>query len=456
MKIQMEQNNSKYLSVGALTSYLKYKFDRDPYLTRVFIKGELSNVKKHTSGHLFFALKDGNAVIRAVMFSRSANGLKFDPEEGQSVLVTGRISIYENSGQYQVYADSMEIDGIGLMFEQLEKDKKELREKGFFNAEYKKDIPKYPTEIVIISSETSAAYRDMLTTLKRRYPLVNIKMINTLMQGSGSKSSVIENLDYADRLNSDLIILARGGGSIEDLWTFNEKEVALKIFDLNTPLITGVGHETDTTLADFVSDMRAPTPTAAAELSVPSTIDIMERIHQSRSFMLRMMTKKTEAYRRGLETLSNYYKFKNPGLLYDQQTEKLANLRTNLGNRMNTMLKEKRYEHTNIKERVQYQNPRPAISRYKEIVIEQRKRLDNEMTDTLTDNRKKLASTLELLDSLSPSNILLRGYSYTTKDDRIVKDSKELATDDEIETTFGTGKISSKVTEVKILGREKK
>ena len=215
--------NSKYLSVGALTKYLKYKFDQDPYLTRVFIKGELSNVKRHTSGHIFFALKDGNAVIRAIMFSRSANGLNFEPEEGQSVLLQGRISIYEASGQYQIYVDSMEIDGIGLLFEQLEKDKKELDKKGYFDAEHKKMLPAYPASITIISSETSAAYRDMITTLGRRYPLVKVSLINTLMQGRGSRQAVIESLDYADRQNSDVIILARGGGSIEDLWTFNEK-----------------------------------------------------------------------------------------------------------------------------------------------------------------------------------------------------------------------------------------
>ncbi|WP_020008393.1 exodeoxyribonuclease VII large subunit [Salinicoccus albus] len=447
--------SSKYLSVSALTRYLKYKFDQDPYLTRVFIKGELSNVKKHTSGHLFFALKDGNAVLRGLMFSRNTTGLKFNPEEGQSVLITGRISIYEQSGQYQVYADSMEIDGIGRMFEQLEKDKKELREKGFFNPEYKKEIPGYPSDIVIISSETSAAYRDMITTLRRRYPLVSIKVINTLMQGAESRTSVIDSLNYADSLNSDLIILARGGGSIEDLWTFNEKAVAMKIFGVNTPLISGIGHETDTTLADFVADMRAPTPTAAAELAVPSTIDIKDRIHQNRSFMLRMMTRKIESHSKALENLSNYYKFKNPGLLYDQQTEKLASLQTNLENRMQTLLRETGYRHTNLKERIQYQNPMPAISRYKEILIERSKRMDDEMQDMLTDNRKKLASTLELLDSLSPSNILLRGYSYTTKNDNIIKDAKEVSPGDNIETTLGTGKISSKVTEVKQLGREK-
>lgn len=441
--------NSKYLSVGALTKYLKYKFDQDPYLTRVFIKGELSNVKRHTSGHIFFALKDGNAVIRAIMFSRSANGLNFEPEEGQSVLLQGRISIYEASGQYQIYVDSMEIDGIGLLFEQLEKDKKELDKKGYFDAEHKKMLPAYPASITIISSETSAAYRDMITTLGRRYPLVKVSLINTLMQGRGSRQAVIESLDYADRQNSDVIILARGGGSIEDLWTFNEKEVSLKVFSMKTPVITGVGHETDTTLVDFIADIRAATPTAAAEVAVPDAKDIEERMRQSSTFMLRSMTKRIDFYKNQIESLSNYYKLKNPGLLYDQQTEKLATLKMNLDANVNVILREKIYQHSANKNKIEYMNPKPMIDRYKEILAESKQRLTEEMSDNISDRKKQLSSTLELLNSLSPTNILMRGYSFTTKDGNIIRNSEALETGDEIETTFGDGKIMSKVTEVK-------
>lgn len=441
--------NSKYLSVGALTKYLKYKFDQDPYLTRVFIKGELSNVKRHTSGHIFFALKDGNAVIRAIMFSRSANGLNFEPEEGQSVLLQGRISIYEASGQYQIYVDSMEIDGIGLLFEQLEKDKKELDKKGYFDAEHKKMLPAYPASITIISSETSAAYRDMITTLGRRYPLVKVSLINTLMQGRGSRQAVIESLDYADRQNSDVIILARGGGSIEDLWTFNEKEVSLKVFSMKTPVITGVGHETDTTLVDFIADIRAATPTAAAEVAVPDAKDIEERMRQSSTFMLRSMTKRIDFYKNQIESLSNYYKLKNPGLLYDQQTEKLATLKMNLDAKVNVILREKIYQHSANKNKIEYMNPKPMIDRYKEILGESKQRLTEEMSDNISDRKKQLSSTLELLNSLSPTNILMRGYSFTTKDGNIIRNSEALETGDEIETTFGDGKIMSKVTEVK-------
>lgn len=446
--------NNKYLSVGALTKYLKYKFDQDPYLTRVFIKGELSNVKRHTSGHIFFALKDGNAVIRAIMFSRSANGLKFEPEEGQSVLLRGRVSIYESSGQYQIYVDSMEIDGIGLLFEQLEKDKKELASKGYFDVEHKKKLLRYPGSITIISSETSAAYRDMITTLRRRFPLAKVSMVNTLMQGRGSKQAVLDNLNYADSLNSDVIILARGGGSIEDLWTFNEKSVSLKVFEMQTPVITGIGHETDTTLVDFVSDIRAATPTAAAEVAVPDVRDIRENMYKFDTFIMRSITKKIDYHRNHLESLSNYYKLKNPGLLYDQQTEKLATFKSELDTRVNIILKEKRYQQNGIKDKIEYKSPEPMIARFKEILNESKVRMDEEMIDKISDKKKQLSSTIELLNSLSPTNILLRGYSFTTKDDSIVRNTEVIDPGDEIETTLGDGKITSKVTEVKKNVRE--
>ncbi|WP_017548884.1 exodeoxyribonuclease VII large subunit [Salinicoccus carnicancri] len=446
--------NNEYLSVGALTKYLKYKFDQDPYLTRVFIKGELSNVKKHTSGHIFFALKDGNAVIRAIMFSRSADGLKFDPENGQSVLIQGRISIYESSGQYQIYVDEMEIDGIGLLFEQLEKDKKELAEKGYFDAVHKKTLPRYPERITIISSETSAAYRDMLTTLRRRYPLVKVSLINTLMQGRGSRQAVIESLENADGLGGDIVILARGGGSIEDLWTFNEKSVAVKVFEMRTPVITGVGHETDTTLVDFLADARAATPTAAAELAVPDRQDIEGSLEKSVTFMMRSIKNRIGTQKNRLEGLSNYYKLKNPGLLYDQQTEKLATLRTNLDTKTGLILRDKRYRQTGMSERVGYRNPGPGIARYKEILYETGMKIDGKMADKIAGKERRLGGTIELLNSLSPTNTLLRGYSFTTKDGDIVRDARALAPGDEIDTRLAKGKVRSKVTEVKKDDRE--
>lgn len=440
--------NTKYLTVGALTKYLKYKFDQDPYLTRVFLKGELSNVKHHTSGHVFFALKDGNSVIRGIMFSRYANGMRFKPEEGQSVLIEGRVSIFESSGQYQIYAEKMEMDGIGILFEQLEKDKKQLAEQGYFVQEHKKPLPRYPRTITIVSSETGAAIRDMITTLSRRYPLVEVTVINTLMQGTRSRQAVIDNLEYADSLANDIVILARGGGSIEDLWTFNEKEVALKVFGMRTPVITGIGHETDTTLVDYISDMRAPTPTAAAEMAVPDQRDIMERLDQARNFISDRLARKLDMGRSRLDALSNYYKLKNPDLLYDQQAEKLVTLKDGLDDKMQHSIREKSYRLSALKEAVKYNTPGPAIRRNREILEDRKARLNRSIKIRTNDSKHNLTRMVESLNSLSPTNVLLRGYSFTTGKDGIVKDAGDLKAGDEVQTTFARGSIVSKVTEV--------
>ena len=272
--------SNQYLSVQSLSKYLKYKFDKDPYLQRVFLKGELSNVKQHSNGHIYFSVKDDSAVINAVMFRSFADKIDFKPEEGQNVLLSGNVSLYTGRSQYQILVKEMEIDGIGQLFLKLEENKKLLREKGYFSSSHKKSIPFYPKHIAIISSKTSAAIKDMITTLSRRYPLVKVTLLNTYVQGELSKDSVISNLKRADSLDADTVLLARGGGSIEDLWTFNELDVALTVFNMKTPIITGVGHETDITLVDYVSDLRAPTPTAAAEQAVPNSRDLLIKIRE--------------------------------------------------------------------------------------------------------------------------------------------------------------------------------
>lgn len=441
--------HSKYLTVGALTKYLKYKFDQDPYLTRVYLKGELSNVKHHSSGHLFFALKDKDAVLRGVMFSRNAHALKFQPEEGQSVLIEGRVSIFESSGQYQIYADSIEMDGIGLLFEKLEKDKADLRNQGYFDDKYKKRIPEYPKKIAIISSQTGAALQDMVTTLKRRYPLVTVTIYNTLMQGSKSRTTVVRSLEEADESGADTIILARGGGSIEDLWTFNEKDVALAVFNMKTPIITGIGHETDTTLVDFVSDLRAPTPTAAAEISVPDRVDIFEKLSQTEKFLARNIHQKITSDKNRLSTLASYYKLKNPDLLYDQQTEKLVALKDSLDSRVTSKIRESGYRLSNAKEGVRYNTPIFKIRRGAEILDAYTANLDRTLKVKIESSRQTLGASLDRLNSLSPTNVLKRGYSYTTNEGQVVKTVDALGDGDIIETTLRDGTVLSKVTEVR-------
>ncbi|WP_072707839.1 exodeoxyribonuclease VII large subunit [Lacicoccus alkaliphilus] len=442
-------DNNKYLSVKALTKYLKYKFDQDPYLRRVFVTGELSNVKHHTNGHIYFALKDGQSVIRGVMFRSSAGKLTYNPEEGQKVLIEGRISIFEMNGQYQIYAEDIQMDGIGQLFEQLEKDKKALAGKGYFDPRHKKALPKYPEHIAIVSSATSAAVKDMITTFERRYPLVRLTLLNTLVQGPESRQDVIRKLRQADTLGVDVILLARGGGSIEDLWTFNEKEVALEVFGTRTPVVTGVGHETDTTLVDHVSDLRAPTPTAAAELTVPFHQDIAERLKETGLKITRNRMQAIQSGKQALLPLSGYYKFKTPALLYDQQTEKLIVQKDKLSNSFNRQFTDHAHSLSRLKSTLTHLSPMPDIKRERNRLAVMNEDLDDAVEAVNRDFRQKLLSRIDMLDSLSPSAVLKRGYSYTVKDGDVVKNARDVEKNEVITSHFLKGSIISKVIEVK-------
>lgn len=440
--------STKYLSVQSLTKYIKYKFEKDPYLQRVFLKGELSNVKHHTNGHIYFSIKDDKSVISAVMFRYDADKLNFKPEEGQNVLLTGNITLYEARGQYQIYVKEMTIDGIGQLFLQLEQNKDLLKKKGYLNPEHKKPIPEFPEHIAIVSSSTSAAIKDMITTLERRYPLVKVTLLNTYVQGGYSKDSVIDNLRRADDMGVDTVLLARGGGSIEDLWTFNELEVALAVFNMKTPIITGVGHETDITLVDYVSDLRAPTPTAAAEQSVPNMRDLNLRIGELNRQFDNLIMSKIDKGRKQLEGLSNYYKFKNPNLLYTEQTEKLRDLNTTLVNFISTELVSNRHILDKQISALSYNNPAPVISNYKNELKKLSGSLKREMNSVMKQHTELLVGQINMLESVSPIQILKRGYSYTTFNNKIITDAKKLNVGDVIETSFDKGKVSAKVTEV--------
>lgn len=441
-------DSTKYLSVQSLTKYIKYKFEKDPYLQRVFLKGELSNVKHHTNGHIYFSIKDDKSVISAVMFRYDAEKLNFKPEEGQNVLLAGNITLYEARGQYQIYVKEMQIDGIGQLFLKLEQNKELLKKKGYLNPEHKKAIPDFPEHIAIVSSSTSAAIKDMITTLTRRYPLVKVTLLNTYVQGARSQDSVLTNLTRADKLGADTVILARGGGSIEDLWTFNELEVALAVFNMNTPVITGVGHETDITLVDYVSDLRAPTPTAAAEQAVPNIRDLQLRLGELHRQSDNLIMSKIERSRKVLDGLSNYYKFKNPNLLYTEQTERLRDLTVTIENHMSLSLSENRHMLNKHMSGLSYNDPAPDIRNYQEELLRTENELKRRMKAVIGQKSERLAGNINVLESVSPVQILKRGYSYTTFNNKIVTEAKNLNVGDVIETSFNRGTVSAKVTEV--------
>ncbi|MEG2937289.1 MAG: exodeoxyribonuclease VII large subunit, partial [Vagococcus sp.] len=279
-----------YLTVTALTKYIKHKFEADPYLERVFLTGEISNFRMRPNAHQYFSLKDDKAKISAIMFKGAFNKLKFQPEEGMKVLVIGRISLYEPGGSYQIYIEHMEPDGVGALYQALEKRKKALQEEGLFKEAFKQLLVKYPKKIAVITSPSGAVVKDIITTTKRRYPIVQLVVFPTLVQGDKAADDIVKRIKEVDALGDfDTMIVGRGGGSIEDLWPFNEERVVRAIFESRTPIISSVGHETDVTLADLVADVRAATPTAAAELATPVLREEILKIKEKESRLIKGM-----------------------------------------------------------------------------------------------------------------------------------------------------------------------
>ena len=271
---------NEYLTVSQLTRYIKYKLDNDTNLQEVYLKGEISNFKAHTRGHFYFTIKDEGSRINAVMFASSAKNVKFTPEDGMKILVKGKISVYEATGGYQIYVNEMTEDGVGNLYVAFEQLKKKLANEGLFSESHKKKIPRIPERVGVITASTGAAIRDIISTINRRFPLVEVILFPALVQGENAKEDIVRQIKRAEDYKLDVLIVGRGGGSIEDLWAFNEEIVARAIYDCPIPVISAVGHEIDFTIADFVADLRAPTPTGAAEIAVPDKKDISNYIEQ--------------------------------------------------------------------------------------------------------------------------------------------------------------------------------
>ena len=394
----------KYISITRLNNYLKAMFDNNPHLQKVFLKGEISNFKNHTRGHLYFTLKDENSRLSAVMFAGNAKGLSFEPEDGMNVLVEGRISTYPATGQYQIYVDKMEVDGLGNLYIEYEKLKKKLAEEGLFDDKYKKPIPKYPTKIGIITAPTGAAIKDILSTIKRRFPICETILFPCLVQGESAAVDVVRQIKMADTYDLDVIICGRGGGSIEDLWAFNEEIVARAIFECNTPIISAVGHEIDFTIADFVSDLRAPTPTGAAEMAVPTMDEVLYKLKTIKLRASKSLNNMIKLKTDRLNLVKDSYILKNPLAMYEVKEQKLDNLIESLNNKIKSILENKKHD----------------------MLI--------------------LTKTLKLVN---PLNILENGYSLVTKEDKVINDSKSLKKDDEVNIRLYKGEVKAKVMEVK-------
>lgn len=419
--------NIKYVSISDLTRYIKAKFDMDHHLNKVYIKGEISNFKHHTRGHLYFTLKDENSRIAALMFASSAARLNFNPEDGQKVLVCGRISVYEATGNYQIYAESMEQDGIGNLYLEFEKLKKKLKEKGMFDEAHKKPIPKYPKRIGIITAPTGAAIRDILSTIKRRYPICETILFPALVQGENAKESIVKQINTAQDYDLDVIICGRGGGSIEDLWAFNEEIVAEAIYNCKIPIISAVGHEIDFTIADYVADLRAPTPTGAAEMAVPNYLDIINLINQYKIRLNEGVNNTIKKNQVRLDNITSSFVLKNPMSLYEIKEQKLDNLIDSLNKLIKNKLDNSKTRYLNI------------IS----------SNVLKEPTNLFIKKQHQFEILLNKVQILNPMSLLDKGYSVVKKDNKTIKDIKDINVNDEINITLSKGIINAKVIERK-------
>lgn len=438
-----------YLSVSALTKYIKYKFDQDPHLQSVLIKGELSNFKKHSSGHLYFNVKDKNSVISAMMFKGNASKIDFDPKEGDEVLLEARVSVYERRGNYQIYVNKMHIDGVGSLYQKLEQLKKKLTKDGFFDQNHKKLIPKFPQKIAVLTAGTGAAIRDIHTTINSRYPLAEQVQINTLVQGEQAKNDIVEKIQQADQLNVDTIIIGRGGGSIEDLWNFNEEDVVKAIYFCETPIISAVGHETDFTLSDFVADVRAATPTQAAVMATPDQYELRQYLKQTNLSLTRFIKQHMQQQRKHLEHVSSYYKFQTPTLLYDQQIQKRDDLEKQLSLSMNLRIKNEQQQLQLLTNKFNLKNFKQNINREQLTNNQKRIDLNKVINNFITNQQNKLTSKLESLNNLSPTNTMLRGYTIVNKDDDVITSTNDLAENDNIVLTMKDGVVDAQVKKVR-------
>ena len=391
-------------SVSQVNSYIKNMFTQDFVLNSIYIKGEVSNCKYHTSGHIYFSLKDKGGVISGVMFAGNRGGLNFTLKEGQDVIVLGSVSVYEKSGSYQVYAKQIMLDGAGQLYQKYEELKKELEEMGMFDIMYKQPIPKYATKIGICTASTGAAIQDIRNISSRRNPYVQLYLYPAIVQGENAVASIVQGLRYLDEMDMDVIIVGRGGGSIEDLWAFNEEAVARTIFNMKTPVISAVGHETDTTIADYVADLRAPTPSAAAELAV-----------------------------------FDYNEFKN----------KLFQYKRTLENKLEREIQKNRILVKNYEARVTYASPKNQLLTKKQYVDELFTKMENLFKNKLTNDKHTLGILAERLNGLSPLNKLSYGYAYITDDNlHTITSVGQIDVGEKVLLNLKDGKVTSVVEKI--------
>jgi exodeoxyribonuclease VII large subunit len=388
-------------SVKQVNAYIKNMFTQDFMLNRIYVKGEVSNCKYHTSGHIYFSLKDESGSIACIMFAGNRNGLGFRMQDGQQIIALGNVTTYERDGKYQLYAKEIILDGAGLLYEKFEALKRELGEMGMFAEEYKQQIPKFAKRIGVVTAPTGAAIRDIMNVSLRRNPYAQLILYPALVQGDGAAESIVKGIQMLDKHGVDVMIVGRGGGSIEDLWAFNEEIVARAIFECKTPIISAVGHETDTTIADYVADMRAPTPSAAAELAVFEYHALENFLEEKRLKLKRTLYQKIQLERMKLER----YRVK-----------------------------------------MNYLHPRTKLQKQQQRSIESEQRMRNAMERKLGVAKQRLAIRIEQMKGLSPLAKLNQGFSYVTSDSgKVVKSVEHVSANDSLKIYVTDGIVKAKV-----------
>lgn len=440
----------KYLSVTTLTKYLKMKFDKDPYLERVYLTGQVSNFRKRPT-HQYFSLKDDHAVIQATIWSGIYQKLGFDLEEGMKINVIGRVQVYEPSGSYSIIIEKAEPDGVGALAIQFEQLKKKLTEEGLFQERFKQPLPQFAKKIGVVTSRSGAVIRDIITTVSRRFQGVDILLYPTKVQGDGAAEEIARNIARANQHEDlDVLIIGRGGGSIEDLWAFNEEIVVRAIFESRLPIISSVGHETDVTLADFVADRRAATPTAAAELATPVTkLDLLTHLQNQEKRMATAVQNVLSRKKEALKKCSQSVIFRQPERLYDGYLQRLDQLQLRLKQSLRTRISDNKQRVQARAHQLVQLSPVTKIQRYQDRLGQLDKLLRSQMAlvyDAKVAEVKRLSEALLMLDT---SRIVARGYAIVKKEESIVDSVKMLKKKDQVTLLMRDGQVELEVKDVK-------
>lgn len=414
----------KTFTVSEINSYINRKLKMDPNLKNIYIKGELSNYKSYPSGHSYFTLKDENSQISGVMFKGFKDKfLNFEPENGMKVIIKGKIEVYVKNGKYQLYATKMTEDGMGNLHIAYEQLKKKLNKEGLFDDAHKKEIPKYPKRIGVVTAQTGAAIRDIITTINKRYPICEILVFSTLVQGDQAAAEIVSQINHAQEYDLDTLIVGRGGGSIEDLWPFNEEIVAHAIYNCKIPVISAVGHEIDYTISDFVADKRAPTPTGGAVLAVPDITEVKNNINQLSDNINKIISDKISQNKTTLKHISEKQILKNPKSIYEIKGMDLDSLMDKLNFASKNIINENKTKLFRLENSIVLKNP----------------------TEITRSKREIFLKNFEKLEVLNPLKTLKRGYTLAKSNDKVVSSAKDVETGDQIDIEFDDGIVNTKV-----------